>query len=51
MKERRYRQHYRIITDVDPQTGRPREIAEYTGDYYRFPEGSRTPRVRAARTP
>jgi len=46
VKQRRYKKEYRIVTDVDPRTGRPREIAEYTGVYYRLPEGS--PRRRAA---
>lgn len=49
VKERRYRRHYRIVTDVDPRTGRPREIAEYAGEYHRFPAGSPSPRRRAAR--
>ena len=49
MKERRYKDHYRIVTDVDPKTGRPVEKAVYAGEYYRFPEGSPTPKQLAAR--
>ena len=48
MKERRYKKHFRIVTDVDPRTGKARERAEYGGEYYRFPEGSPAPRRRAA---
>ena len=44
MKERRYRDSYRLVTDVDPRTGRPREVAEYAGDWYRFPEVERARR-------
>ena len=43
MKERRYKKEYRIVTDINPRTGRPKDIAVYTGDYWHFPEGSPTP--------
>ena len=49
VKERRYKKEYRIVTDADPKTGRPRDVAEYAGDYYRFPQGSPAPRQRALR--
>ena len=39
MKQRRYRDSYRLVTDVDPMTGKAREVAEYAGDHYRFPDG------------
>lgn len=48
MKERRYKKQYRIVTDADPRTGKPRERAEYIGEYYRFPAGSPAPRRLAA---
>ena len=41
MKERRYKKHFRIVTDVDPRTGRARERAEYSGEYYRFAQGEK----------
>lgn len=47
MKERRYKKQFRIVTDVDPKTGRPVEKAVYAGEYWRFPEGSPAPRRRA----
>lgn len=47
VKQRRYKDEYRIVTDVDPRTGKPRETAVYAGSYYRFPEGSPAPRRRA----
>lgn len=49
MKERRYKKQFRIVTDVDPKTGRPVERAVYAGEYYAFPEGSPSPRRVAAR--
>ena len=49
MKERRYKKEYRIVTDINPRTGRPKDIAVYTGDYWHFPGGSPTPRQRAGR--
>lgn len=47
MKQRRYKDSYRILTDIDPVTGRPRETAAYAGEYFRFPEDSPPPRRRA----
>ena len=41
MKERRYKKQFRIVADVDPRTGRARERAEYSGEYYRFPQGEK----------
>lgn len=41
MKERRFKDQYRIVTDVDPRTGRPREVAEYAGEYYSLPQPGR----------
>ena len=49
MKERRYKKEYRIVTDVDPRTGKARETAVYAGEYFRFPQGSPAPRARALR--
>lgn len=49
MKERRYKSSYRIVTDVDPKTGRPAEKAVYAGEYYRFAKGSPAPRALALR--
>lgn len=49
MKERRYKDSYKIVTDVDPGTGKPREVAVYRGDYYAFPEGALALRRRALR--
>ncbi len=49
MKERRYRNHYRLVTDVNPKTGRLREVAEYAGDYYRFPWDAASVRRQALR--
>ena len=40
MKERKYRDRYEIVTRTDPRTGREKRTARYTGEYYRFPEGS-----------
>ena len=50
MKERRYRDSYRLVTEADPRTGKPREVAEYAGDYYRFPAGGASARQRALRS-
>lgn len=47
MKERRYKNQYRIVTDVDPVRGKPRETAVYAGEYWRFAEAS-PPKARLA---
>ena len=47
MKERRYREAYRIVTRRDQKSGRERREAEYAGERYRFPEGTPGPRSRA----
>ena len=49
MKERRYRDSFRVVTGVDPATGRARRTAEYTGEWYAFPAGSPAPRRRGLR--
>lgn len=49
MKERKYKESYRLTNQVDPRTGRERRRAEYVGEYYRFPAGSPAPRRRAVR--
>ena len=41
MKERRYKKDFRIVTDVDPRTGRARERAVYSGEYYCFAQGEK----------
>ena len=49
MKQRKYKEAYRIVSHTDARTGRERRDAEYTGAHYRFPEGSPAPRRRALR--
>ena len=49
MKERKYKKEYRVVTRIDPRTGRERRSTEYVGALYRFPEGSPAPRRRAIR--
>lgn len=48
MKERKYRDSYRIVTDVNPLTGKAREVAEYAGDYFRLPVGAARRRAAVA---
>ena len=37
MKERKYKEDYKLITRIDPDTGREKRVAEYVGKYYRIP--------------
>ena len=37
MKERRFKEDYKLITKTDPDTGREKRVAEYIGKYYRIP--------------
>lgn len=47
MKERKYKDQYRVVAEPDARTGSPRGRAEYSGAYYRYPAGSPAPRRRA----
>ena len=40
MKERRYKEEYRLKTQLDVKTGKPKQIPVYVGDYYRLGAGT-----------
>ena len=39
MKERRYKEEYKLITQLDEKTGKPKQIPVYMGDYYAYADG------------
>ena len=41
MKERKYKEEYKLETQLDVKTGKPRQIPVYMGDYYHLEAGKR----------
>lgn len=40
MKERRYKEEYKLITQLDEKTGRPKQIPVYMGDHHVYAQGA-----------
>jgi len=39
MKERKYKEEYKLVTKLDEKTGKPKQIPVYMGDYYAYAQG------------
>lgn len=39
MKERKYKEEYKLVTRLDEKTGKPKQIPVYMGDYYAYAQG------------
>lgn len=42
MKERKYKEEYKLVTRLDEKTGKPKQIPVYIGDYYETAADRRT---------
>lgn len=51
MKERKYKEEYKLVTQLDEKTGKPRQVPVYMGDTYAHAEGVTRGKLAAAALP